>query len=100
MTLRIIFSLVLITGLTAQGQVLIEGPDPIRLLPSDAAMLEGRGQRIDLPCTVQGFKPELGFDLGFHSGYEVSVPLKELAGDGNDLTAIFRVIPKGDPDKA
>src|SRR6185436_5188148 len=97
--LRIIFSLVLITCLTAHGQVLIDGPGPLRLLPSDAAILEGRERRTDLPCTVQGYKPELGFDLGFHSGYEVNVPLKELVGDGNDLTAIFRIIPKDDPDK-
>ena len=33
----------------------------------------------------------LGFDLRFHSGYEVSVPLKELAGSENMLTILFRV---------
>ena len=33
----------------------------------------------------------LGFDLRFHAGYEVSVPLKELAGNENKLTILFRV---------
>jgi hypothetical protein len=37
----------------------------------------------------------LGFDLRFHAGYEVNVPLKELAGSENMLTVIFRVIPEG-----
>jgi hypothetical protein len=66
----------------------------------DAAILESPEIRRDLPCTVTPINPELGFDLGFHSGYEVAVPLHELAGTGNNLTAVFRVIPKtggGDP---
>jgi hypothetical protein len=44
-------------------------------------------------------KPVLGFDLKFHSGYEVSIPLRELAGDGNQLTMIFRVVPEKSPDE-
>jgi hypothetical protein len=39
--------------------------------------------------------PELGFDLGFHAGFEVTVPFRALAGGGNTLTAIFRVVPEG-----
>jgi hypothetical protein len=54
--------------------------------------------RKDLPCTVTPSKPVLGFDLRFHAGYEVGVPLKELAGDGNQLTMVFRVIPEGHAD--
>ena len=42
--------------------------------------------RKDLPCTVTTVKPVLGFDLKFHAGYEVTVPLKELAGSENQLT--------------
>jgi hypothetical protein len=45
-------------------------------------------------------KPTLGFDLKFHSGYEVSVPLKELAGSDNQLTMVFRVTPEGHADQA
>src|SRR5204863_4328412 len=100
MTIRDIFFLILLPGLTASGQVLMEQEGQILLHPSDAATLEGREHRTDLPCKVTATKPELGFDLEFHSGYEVSLPLAELSGSGNSLTAIFRVIPETDPDKA
>jgi len=69
-----------------------------RLFTSDAAVLEAQEVRKDLPCTVTPIKPTLGFDLKFHTGYEVSIPLKELAGDGNQLTMVFRVTPAGRPD--
>lgn len=36
-------------------------------------------------------KPVLGFDLKFHSGFDISVPLKELSGSENLLTILFRV---------
>jgi hypothetical protein len=42
----------------------------------------------------------LGFDLKFHAGYDVSVPLKELAGSDNQLTMVFRVAPDQKPDDA
>lgn len=71
-----------------------------RLFTSDTAILESQDSRKDLPCSVTPVKPALGFDLKFHSGYEVSVPLKELAGDGNQLTMVFRVIPGNDPNNA
>src|ERR1700684_1140817 len=47
---------------------------------TDLAVLEQDEQRKDLPCTVTPSKPALGFDLKFHAGYQVTVPLKELAG--------------------
>jgi hypothetical protein len=72
----------------------------VRLFASDAAILEAREERKDIPCTVTPSKPVLGFDLKFHSGYEVTVPLKELAGSENQLTMVFRVTPEGQPDKA
>ena len=72
----------------------------IRLLTLDAAVLEAQEVRKDLPCTVTPIKPVLGFDLKFHSGYEVSIPLKELAGSENQLTMVFRVIPDGHPDRS
>ncbi len=85
-----------VTGLPAQS--LMPG-GMVRLFTSDAAILESDEARRDLPCSVTPVKPSLGFDLKFHSGYDVSIPLKELAGDGNQLTMVFRVIPAGRPDE-
>jgi hypothetical protein len=74
------------------------GPgDGVQLFNSDAAVLEAQEVRKDLPCTVTPVKPTLGFDLKFHSGYEVTVPLKELAGSENMLTMLFRVTPTDHP---
>src|SRR5579884_1523326 len=70
-----------------------------RLFTSDTAVLESQEIRKDLPCTVTPVKPALGFDLKFHSGYEVGIPLRQLAGDGNQLTMIFRVTPQSHPDE-
>jgi len=72
----------------------------VRLFTSDAAILEAREIRKDVPCTVTPVKPVLGFDLKFHAGYDVSVPLKELAGSDNLLTMVFRVTPDQKPDEA
>lgn len=69
-----------------------------RLFTSDAAVLESQEIRKDLPCNVLPIKPALGFDLKFHSGYSVNIPLKELAGDGNQLTMVFRVTPDSRPE--
>jgi len=69
----------------------------VRLFPSDAAILESTENRKDLPCTVTPDKPVLGFDLKFHTGYEVTVPLKELAGTENQLTMVFHVAPENRP---
>ena len=71
----------------------------VRLFTSDAAVLEAQDVRKDLPCTVTPVKPALGFDLKFHAGYEVTVPLKELAGSENMLTMVFRVTPDDHPDE-
>lgn len=70
----------------------------VRMFPTDWAILETPEPRKDLPCTVSPIKPMLGFDLRFHSGYEVSVPLKELAGSENALTMLFRVTPENRKD--
>ena len=70
----------------------------VRLMPSDSVILESPENRKDLPCTVTPDKPDLGFDLKFHVRYEVSVPLKELAGTENQLTMVFRVTPDAHPD--
>jgi hypothetical protein len=72
----------------------------VRLFTSDAAILEAREVRKDVPCTVTPVKPVLGFDLKFHAGYDVSIPLKDLAGSDNMLTVVFRVAPDQKPDDA
>lgn len=72
---------------------------PVRLFTADAALLESPDARKDIPCTVTPTKPSLGFDLKFHAGYEVSIPLRELAGDGNQLTMVFRIVPEAHPDE-
>jgi len=80
----------LMTGSGTGGQV--------RILNTDAAVLELGEKRNDLPCTVSPVKPTLGFDLKFHAGYEVTVPLRELAGAEDLLTIIFRVTYEGRKD--
>jgi hypothetical protein len=84
----------------AQSQVLLkpsEAGERVLLMPSDLAILEAGDARKDLPCTVTDRKPELGFDLRFHSGFDVTVPLSELAGSGELLTVVFRAYPLDDP---
>src|SRR5207237_9585565 len=88
------------TGL--RGQVVMEGSGPgrlVRIFNTDSAVLESQEVRKDLPCTVTPMKPALGFDLRFHSGYEVSIPLKDLAGSEDLLTMIFRVTPDNHKDE-
>jgi hypothetical protein len=89
-------------GTLARAQVVMTGSGPgglIRIFNTDAAVLELQEVRKDLPCSVVPVKPVLGFDLRFHSGYEVSVPLKELAGSENLLTMVFRVTPENRKDE-
>ena len=93
---HLLVSVLLTTG-PLPAQTLLPG-GVTRLFTSDAAILESGDVRKDLPCTVTPVKPTLGFDLKFHSGYEVSIPLRELAGDGNQLTMVFRVIPQSVPE--
>lgn len=70
----------------------------VRIFNTDQAVLEAGEPRKDLPCVVTPDKPVLGFDLRFHAGYSVTVPLKELAGTENLLTILFRVIPQNHKD--
>ena len=90
--------LVAMLSKVVSAQALMPG-GMFRLFTSDAAILESSEARKDLPCAVTPVKPALGFDLRFHSGYAVSIPLRELAGDGNQLTMIFRIIPEAQPDE-
>jgi len=79
----------------AQAQFALTGADgnTLRINNSDMAVLETQDVRKDIPCTVAPVKPNLGFDLRFHSGFNVTIPLKELVGDENMLTILFRVTP-------
>src|ERR1700689_1387193 len=70
------------TPAIAQNMLNADPVSAVNLLPGDAAVLEMEEVKKDLPCTVTSVKPVLGFDLHFHSGYEISMPLKELAGNG------------------
>jgi hypothetical protein len=86
----------------ARAQTLIAGSGPsgsVNIFNSDAAILESQDPHKDLPCSVTPVKPVLGFDMKFHAGYEVSIPLKELAGTQNLLTTIFRVVPDNHQDE-
>jgi hypothetical protein len=87
-------------ALSAQDMMQPMGPGGVvRLIGADAAVLEAQDTRKDLPCTVTPVtKPILGFDMKFHAGYDVQVPLKELAGSENQLTMIFRITPQANAD--
>lgn len=72
----------------------------VQLNSSDLAVLEAQDVRKDLQCTVDPVKPTLGFDLRFHGGYDVSVPLRDVAGNEDMLSILVRVTPdtrKDDP---
>lgn len=69
------------------------------LFSSDRAVLEAGDPRSDLPCTVIHDRALLGFDLRFHGSFDVSIPLKELSGQENLLTILFRVTPEQKPDE-
>jgi hypothetical protein len=71
----------------------------VYLFSNDRAVLEAGEARKDLPCTVTHQKPILGFDLRFHSTYDVMIPMRELAGSENLLTVLFRVTPEASPDQ-
>ncbi|MCW5978073.1 MAG: acetyltransferase [Bryobacteraceae bacterium] len=66
----------------------------VRIHNTDMAVLEAQDPRKDLPCVVTWNKPVLGFDLRFHTNYEVGVPLREMVGKENLLTILFRVTPQ------
>ncbi len=88
---------------TLRAQMLLrpaEVGELVHPMPSDMVVLESDETRKDIPCTVAPQKPELGFDLRFHSGYSVTVPIRELAGDGGTLSIIFRVAPDEDRNRA
>ncbi len=77
------------------AQSLVSGSGPggmVRMFNTDMAVLEMQEPRKDLPCSVTPGKAQLGFDLRFHAGYDVTIPMKELSGSENLLTILFRVV--------
>jgi hypothetical protein len=100
--LRALFGLTVLTASGLRAQVVMRGSGPgdvVRLFHTDSAVLEAQELRKDLHCTVTPIKPTLGFDLRFHAGYEVSIPLKDLSGAEDLLTMIFRVTPEAYKDQ-
>jgi hypothetical protein len=89
----------LASSVCAGQSVMVGVGTSLHLVNDDLAMLEAQIERKDLDCEVKESDPTLGFDLRFHTGYDVSIPLKELIGEENLLTTIFRVTPEADPDK-
>ena len=86
----------------AYGQVVLTGTGPtgtVNIFNTDLAVFESGESRKDIPCTVTPTKPTVGFDLRFHAGYEVTIPLKELAGGENMLNILFRVQPRDHQDQ-
>lgn len=71
----------------------------VNIYNTDLAVLESGENRKDLPCSVTPSKPNLGFDLRFHAGYEVTIPLNDLAGGENLLSILFRVAPQNHRDQ-
>ncbi len=84
----------------AGAQSLIQSEPGRALSGTDLAVLEAREPRDDLPCRLTPVKPVVGFDLKFHAGYEVAIPMRELAGLENLLTVVFRIAPAGEPERA
>jgi len=89
----------LLLSVTAWGQVPLTGVGTrIRINGSDLAILEAQEVRKDLACAVEPVKPLLGFDLRFHGGYEINLPLQEVSGNENLLSILVRVTPDGHKD--
>jgi hypothetical protein len=88
----------------ASAQLILTGAGPngtVNIFNTDLAVFESGETRKDLPCTVTPTpgKPVLGFDLRFHAGYEVTIPLKDLSGGENMLNILFRVEPQNHRDQ-
>jgi hypothetical protein len=89
----------ILLGVAAYAQVPLAGVGTqIHLNSSDLAVLEAQEVRKDLSCTVEPVKPTLGFDLRFHGGYDINLPLRDVAGNENLLSILVRVTWDGRKD--
>ncbi len=83
----------------AQSMMQSSGPGTrLIMFGGDQTVLDAREPRQDIPCKVTPEKPELGFDLKFHTHFDISVPMAELHGGEDILTMLFRVTPAARPD--
>ena len=73
--------------------ILSSSSGPVHLMGGDLAVLEAQEVRKEITCGVTPEKPALGFDLRYHAGFSITVPLKELSGEENSLSILFRVTP-------
>ncbi|MCL4782034.1 MAG: acetyltransferase [Bryobacterales bacterium] len=64
---------------------------------SDLAIFEAGIPRSDLRCKVERSDAVLGFDMNFHAGYHVDLPLSEVGSGDNILSVLFRVYPVDQP---
>jgi len=90
-------------ALTCSGQLLLKPSSSdgvVKVIPSDLTVLEAGEPRNDLACTVTPAKTQLGFDLRFHASYDVTLPMRDMAGGDNLLTILFRVRPEDHPEEA
>ncbi len=67
--------------------------DSDQITAAEQAALSKENEKAGLSCHVTVVKPQMRLDLGFHTGYVVTVPLKQLAGEGNRLHALAKVTP-------
>lgn len=92
LTSAAIGSLTVVLCVPALAQRLIPASEGgVRIFNTDMAILETQDVRKDINCSVTPVKPVLGFDMRYHAGFDVDVPLKDLAGSENQLTILFRV---------
>ncbi len=85
--------------LCAQSLLQSSGPGSrLIMFGGDETILDTKDPRQDIPCKVTPEKPELGFDLKFHTHFEISIPMGELRGGEDLLTVLFRVTPAARPD--
>jgi hypothetical protein len=96
----IVLSAVLTLGAASAQSVIssANSDEPVRLILSDAAVLDSQEPRNELTCAVEPSKPELGFDFMFHSGYHVRIRRKELSAK-NTFTIVLRVLSENRKDQ-
>jgi hypothetical protein len=69
----------------------LESEGIVWLLPIDPSVHSLRESRSDLLCVAKAVRARLGFDLRFHSGCQVNIPLKELPAEGDRFAKIVHL---------
>jgi hypothetical protein len=78
-------------GLSLAGRLPGQMPlDPERV-PEALAALNAERAGPELACDIRSYPAHLNYDFRFQSGYDIAVPLKHLAGQGNALQVFVRV---------